>query len=311
MEEKKLGNVFDIQRFSVHDGPGIRTTVFLKGCPLNCGWCHNPEGKQGKTQIMLNAERCIGCGRCMAVCPNEVHTGTRTGGRRFAPEHCAGCGACAAACPSEALTVSGKMMDIDEVFRTVRRDRPFYGTEGGVTFSGGEVFAQPEFLYGLLKRAGEEGISAVIDTSAFAPWETVRGTLEYTDLYLVDIKAYSGALHKKITGVDNQVILDNLQELNRAGVRVWIRMPLLHKVNDQTEELEKTARMLQGLGCVERIEMMPYHVLGRAKYAMLGLGAQKEYHAPSAEKMQEYRELFRKYGLSVYRNEKSGTKDIK
>lgn len=297
-ESKKTGRIFDIQRFCVHDGPGIRTTVFLKGCPLACLWCHNPEGIYPRPQIMFHAEKCIGCQRCGAACSRGVHIFSQER-RLYRPQKCNACGACIKVCDSRALTFAGRAATVDEVFQTVLRDKPFYGTEGGVTFSGGEALMQPRFLQALLKRAREEKLSAAVDTSGYAPWQTIEETLEYTDLYLYDIKAHTPELHKELTGVDNQCIIENLRRLDQAGARIWIRMPLVQGVNDSLEELTGTAQLLRTLPRVERVEMMPYHVLGRTKYEMIGRPHQREFHAPTREQMETYRALFLEYGLNA------------
>ena len=298
MTEQQSGLVFDIQRFCVHDGPGIRTTVFLKGCSLSCGWCHNPEGIQAMPQVMFNAEKCIDCQACATACDRSVHIFKADGQRAFYPERCTGCGACARICPSEALTLVGRKMTVDEVIAKVLRDKPFFGADGGMTVSGGEVFLQVDFLRALLYCAQSEGLNTVVDTSGYADWATLEMTLSLTNLYLFDIKAFSPALHRKITGVDNVRILENLRRLDAEGANIWIRMPLLRGINDSLEELRGTARFLAELSCVERIEMMPYHILGRAKYAILGREKQSEFYAPTKEELQKYKELFLGFGLT-------------
>lgn len=295
---RSVGRVFDIQRFCVHDGPGIRTTVFLKGCPLSCQWCHNPEGIKPQPQIMFNAEKCISCKKCVDACMHGVHVFARER-RLFHACKCVGCGSCAEICSADALTISGKHMSVDEVFQTVLRDKPFYGDDGGVTFSGGEVLLQGEFLLALLRRAKAERLHTAVDTSGYAAWQTLAATLEYTDLYLYDIKAHSAELHRRLTGVDNRKIMENLRHLDAVGARIWVRMPLVHGVNDLPKELRATAELLGGLRHVERVDLMPYHVLGRAKYGMLGLVPQAEFHTPSQAQMEEYRAMFRAYGINA------------
>lgn len=220
-------------------------------------------------------------------------------GRLFHACKCVGCGSCVEICSADALTIAGKNMSVDEVFQTVLRDKPFYGDDGGVTFSGGEVLLQGEYLLALLRRAKAEGLHTAVDTSGYAAWQTIAATLEYTDLYLYDIKAHSAELHRRLTGVDNRRIMENLRRLNAMGARIWVRMPLVQGVNDLPEELRATAELLSGLHHVERVDMMPYHVLGRAKYGMLGLAPQAEFHAPSQVQMEEYRAMFQDYGINA------------
>lgn len=296
--KQQSGMVFDIQRFCVHDGPGIRTTVFLKGCPLSCGWCHNPEGIRAEPQIMFNAEKCIGCRACLSVCSHGTHILTADGRRVFHPELCVGCGACARACPSESLTLIGSRMTVTEVLCAVLRDRPFFAAGGGVTFSGGEALMQSEFLSALLRCSKNEGLHTALDTSGCVGWSALESTLKLTNLYLYDIKAFSPALHRKLTGVDNSLILENLRRLDAAKACIWIRLPLIRDLNDGEEELAGTARLLSELSCVERIEMMPYHVLGRAKHPMLGKAEPLAFHAPTQEAMRAHKAMFSSFGLT-------------
>lgn len=273
-----IGTIFDIQRFSVHDGPGIRTTVFMKGCPLRCGWCHNPEGLDRKIGVQFFQEACIRCGSC-------------SGEKR--PED-------VAVCPSGALRFSGRKLDEAEVLKAVLADREFYGDEGGVTFSGGECLLQAEFVSRILQRLKEQNISTAVDTCGCVPWENIAKTLPICDLYLYDIKCADKELHRKFTGKDNALILENLQKLSRQEKDIWIRVPLIPGFNDSREELEGVAKIAAGIKNVTNVTLMPYHTLGVSKYETLGMtpGYVPETMV-SAQKLEETKEIFRKAGLPV------------
>lgn len=243
------GTVFDIQRFCVHDGPGIRTTVFLKGCPLRCGWCHNPEGLTMEPQAIFHQEACIGCLRC--------------GGSRTVET--------AANCPSGALKVSGTVFEPEKLLSEVLADRDFYGDDGGVTFSGGECLLQADFVAEMLRLIKGQGITSAVDTCGFVPWKNIEKTLGLCDTYLYDIKLSDPAKHKRYTGQDNGLILDNLQNLSRAGARLWIRVPVIPDVNDDPEEMGKIAQIVASTPGVEKVTLMPYHTLGISKYRTLGM----------------------------------------
>ena len=244
-----IGTIFDIQRFSVHDGPGIRTTVFMKGCPLRCQWCHNPEGLFGNIQLQYFKEHCIKCGRC----------GTRTSLED------------AAKCPTEALKVCGRKLEATEVFQEVLKDQLFYGEDGGVTFSGGECLLQADFVAEVLAMAKEQGISTVVDTSGYVPWQSFEKVLDVCDLFLYDIKTMDREKHKQYTGVDNGLILENLCRLAKRNKPVWIRVPVIPDVNDSIEEISRIAEFLKQFDNIKDITLMPYHTLGKSKYETLGL----------------------------------------
>ena len=245
------GTVFDIQRFCVHDGPGIRTTVFMKGCPLRCGWCHNPEGLSGNPQVQFFESECIGCLRC---------AGERTLSN-------------AAQCPSGALKIVGETYEIPRLLEETLADRDFYGKDGGVTFSGGECLMQPGFVAEMLKRLKEEGISTAVDTCGFVPWQSIEKTLHYCDTYLYDVKCADPVLHAQYTGQRNDLILENLRRLSEHGARIWIRVPVIPDFNDREEEMDDIARILEPLSAVEKVTLIPYHTLGKSKYATLGMTA--------------------------------------
>jgi len=243
------GMIFDVQRFSVHDGPGIRTTVFFKGCPLRCQWCHNPEGLHAKAQLQYRKELCIGCGLC---------------GKRETE-------ADAARCPSGALTVCGKSITAQEIIREVMKDSAFYGAEGGVTLSGGECLLQPDFAAEILRLAKENGITTAVDTCGYVPWEAFEKVMDACDLFLYDIKTMDRDRHKKYTGVYPELIHENLIRLSQIDKPVWIRVPVIPGVNDSQEDILEIAHFLKPLRNIRNITLIPYHTLGRSKYETLGL----------------------------------------
>ena len=247
------GRVFDIQRFSIHDGPGIRTAVFFKGCPLRCAWCHNPESQSPRPQLMFYAHKCTGCGKCAGVCAN-THTPA-----------CTGCGRCAAVCRSGAREISGQEISAEEVTEKVLRDRAFYETSGGgVTLTGGEPLSQPDFAREILERCRDSGVNTAIETSGYAPWETLERLLPLLDHVYYDIKGIDPALHKRNTGVSNERILTNAERLKASGADVTFRMPYIPGFNDG--ELAAVKAFAGGFP----LQLMPYHATGEGKYAALG-----------------------------------------
>lgn len=263
------GTVFNIQRYCTNDGPGIRTTVFLKGCPLDCRWCHNPESKSAQAQILFNAERCLRCGACAAVCPKGLNRMDEKE-HVFVREGCIACGACARACPG-ALELVGEGKSVEDVLAVVLRDKPFYGDEGGVTVSGGEPFAQPGFLLSLLAAAKEQGVGTAVETSGFADGKDIRASLPLVDWYLYDCKETDAALHRKWTGVDNERILANLAILDETNAQVVLRCPIVPGCNDREDHFRALGEMSRRFPCIRRIEVLPYHPLGRTKAERLGL----------------------------------------
>ncbi len=272
------GRVLKIQRFSTEDGPGIRTTVFLKGCPLRCLWCHNPESQKGEAELAYDAERCVGCGRCTVRCPNGCHT-VADGRHLYDRTSCTACGACLSPL-CDALELQGREMTADEVLREVLKDLDFYQSSGGgLTISGGEPFASPEFAEELLKKAKASGLHVAVETCGATDPALLEHTAEYVDLYLFDVKATDPALHKRLTGADPRAIRDNLRLLDRLGKRIILRCPLVPGLNDAESELIGIAELAESLTSVTAIELEPYHTLGVAKYARLG----REYAIPDVK----------------------------
>lgn len=270
------GLIFNIQRFSVHDGPGIRTTVFFKGCNLSCEWCHNPESQSGKIQMMFHREKCISCGKCKEKCPNNL-------------EKCDFCGECALYCPQDAREICGKEYSVEQVMDEALRDIEFYSNSGGgITFSGGECMLQIDFLEKLLCACRSSSISTAVDTAGHLPFEYFERVIPYTDLFLYDLKCADGDKHRRYTGVDNELILENLGKLLALGKRVWIRIPIIPTVNDTEDEMRRIKDIISRLGEPEKIELLPYHALGEHKYSAIGKRP-KSFTVPSEELMKSLR----------------------
>lgn len=262
--------IFNIQRFSVNDGPGIRTTVFMKGCMLNCLWCHNPESKSGKPQISLMPQKCIGCGECLKACPRHLHSLSETGAHLIDRKACEQCGQCVEACAG-ALEMMGKEMTVEEILKVVLRDQPFYERSGGgMTVSGGDPMYHPAFTLALLKAAKEKGLHTCIETSGFAKWQDLEALLPYVDLFLWDVKETDSALHQQFTGVPNERILENLRKLNAAGAQIVLRCPLIPGYNVREAHLKNIAALSEELEHVIRVDVEPYHPLGKSKSEAIG-----------------------------------------
>lgn len=259
-----MGIVFGIQRLSIHDGPGIRTTVFLKGCNVTCKWCHNPEGISKQPLVGLNTERCIRCGACVAECPNRCHK-IEAGEHFFDRTACTACGRCVDVCPIQALEMIGKRMMADEVMKVILKDQKFYGAEGGVTLSGGEALMQKEFALELMQRCRAHGIRVALETNGVHKRETYDEVMPYVDLFLLDYKATDPAVHKAYVGCDNRLILNNLRYLHDAGARVLVRCPIIPGVNDNRTHFDAIAQLTKDLPNLVGAEILPYHKLGVSK----------------------------------------------
>jgi pyruvate formate lyase activating enzyme len=292
------GFVFNIQRYSLHDGPGIRTTVFLKGCPLGCSWCHNPEGISPRKELLVVESRCIVCGECREACP----FGDALGGGSVLPtrnEPCTYCGECVEACPTGARQMAGREMTIWEVMGEILKDRIFHEeSAGGVTFSGGEPLRQPEFLLGLLAACQAQGIHAALDTCGFGCVDHLLAAARLADLVLYDLKLMDDARHREHTGVSNRLILENLKALDQVHQNIWIRVPIVPGVNDDEENLSAIARFAADLHGVRQVNLLPYHATGIQKHRRLGgIYSLSEVKSPSPERMQQAANLFRAAGL--------------
>lgn len=264
------GMIYNIQRFSIHDGPGVRTTVFFKGCNLSCLWCHNPESVSLNREVEIYAERCIGCGRCYEICPKQAHYVDVQGIHRVHREACDGCLTCTKDCFAEALVGIGREITVDALVKAILSDKPYYANSGGgVTFSGGECLLQVDFLKAVLVKCKENGIHTAIDTAGHVSWNHFAKVLEDTDLFLYDVKAADSSVHERITGAGNETIIDNLKRLAASGKPICIRIPYIPGVNDG--QMEGIGRILKGLP-VQKVELMPYHRLGESKYKSLDKG---------------------------------------
>jgi len=287
------GRIFDVQRFSVHDGPGIRTTVFLKGCPARCLWCHNPESQSFAPEVLVVETRCVSCGTCQTVCPH----GAPPPGSGL----CTACGACVDACPAGARRLAGREAGVSELMEEVLRDRVFYEESGGgVTFSGGEPLAQPEFLRALVEACRDAGIRTAVDTCGFAPRDLVLALAPLVDVFLFDVKLVDDARHRRLTGLPVAPILENLHALAEVHPNVWIRIPVVPGHTDDEADIDATASLVAGLPGVRRVSLLPYHRTGAAKARRLG----REYPLdalapPSAERLDALAAVFRAHGLAV------------
>lgn len=271
--------IFDIQRNSFVDGPGIRTTVFFKGCNLKCKWCHNPESQNFEKQMMIYKNKCTGCGKCASVCPHHLSS-------------CEFCGKCEILCPNDARKVCGKEYTPEEVLKEVIKDKTFYETSnGGVTFSGGECMLQADFLCETLKLCKENGIHTAIDTAGCVSWEHFEKIMPYADLFLYDVKCFDEQKHKEYTGVSNKLILENLKKISDTGDKeIIIRIPVIHGVNDDEKEMGMIAEFLKGIRYTS-VDLLPYHKMGEHKYDALDM-AYTEFEVPDKAVIDGYKKLF-------------------
>lgn len=295
------GIFFDIKRYSINDGPGIRVTVFLKGCPLSCIWCHNPESISPKVQKMYSHSKCIGCSDCVEHCPENALTLTNEG-IITQVEACTLCGICAEVCPTKAMEMTGKLDTVDNIMKMIERETVFMDqSEGGVTFSGGEPLRQSEFLIELLDACGRNGIHRTVDTSGFANTETLLEVAKRTDHFLYDLKMMNSEKHKKYTGVPNEKILSNLKILAETGASINIRIPFIKGVNSDNENMEETAIFIAGLSGEKKIvNLLPYHNIMTKKYQKLGGNYhQDELSEPSMEDKKTALAIFEKHGIKA------------
>lgn len=297
--------VFNIQTYCIHDGPGIRTTVFVKGCPLRCLWCANPESNLAKPQLMTYSSKCTGCGKCMEVCPNKAITigpyGEGENAKYIAytdREKCATCGKCVEVCPNEAREIAGKNMTVRECIDKIKKDKLFYeGSGGGMTISGGEALAHPDFSANLFAAAHAEGIHTCIESSSFAKREVIDKVFAHVDLALLDVKHMDNALHEKYTGVPNTYILENIRHIhNDLKVPVILRVPTIPGYNDDANNIIATAKFAKELGPEVMVNLLPAHKLGDSKNESLGQENKCEIIVPTDEHMQQLKALVEQVG---------------
>ena len=261
------GTIFDIRKYSIHDGPGIRTAVFFKGCPLRCAWCHNPESQSFAPELILHPNRCILCAACVERCPSSAVNGQLTTDR----ERCQSCGGCVDVCYADAREIVGREMTVAQVLGQIEADQVFYDqSNGGVTFTGGEPLSQPRFLLDLLAACRPRNIHTAVDTSGFAAWTVVDQIRPLVDLFLYDLKLIDDEQHRQYTGVSNQLILSNLQQLSELGHNLIVRIPIIPGVNDDEKTLRQMGEFLASLAIVPPVELLAYHQIAAAKYANLG-----------------------------------------
>ena len=273
MESIMEGTIFNIQKFCINDGPGIRTTVFVKGCPLNCLWCHNPESKSTNAEIFYNPKKCVGCGSCARLCENACHYADGNG-HKYLRDNCLACGKCTEECYSGALEKVGYKISVEDALKTVLRDKTFYEKSGGgLTVSGGEPMAQFEFTYALLSEAKKAGLHTCMETCGWAPCERYEKIAPLVDIFLFDYKITGSDEHKKYTGVPNEKIHENLRLLDSIGAKIILRCPIIPTVNDNAEHFRGIAAMANSLKNILAVDIEPYHPLGESKTEMLG----KEY----------------------------------
>lgn len=290
--------VADIQRFCMHDGPGVRTTVFLKGCPLRCAWCHNPETQNNKKELLYYKNKCIGCGACV-VCSQKAH--------KFSKFHtverdlCIGCGECAAECPTGALEIVGKDYTLQELFKSIEKDRAFYGESGGLTLSGGEPFMQSEETISLLKLCKENGIHTAVETCGYFNLDILERAVPLTDLFLWDIKDTDSKRHKEYTGVSNEKIIENLILADSLGAKTRIRCILANGINTEEQHYKNIADIVLGLANCEGVELLPYHSFGGAKAVALGkLSIGNDSWIPSKEQIDIAKAHLKQSGIVVF-----------
>ena len=293
--EKAL--IFEIKHFAVHDGDGIRTTVFFSGCPLSCLWCHNPEGLKKEKRLALYSHLCVSCGECAKVCPNDVHTFDR-GEHSLKRENCSFCGKCVKICPNNALRVYGREVAVEDLLPELLKDRDFYEESGGgVTLSGGECLLQSRFCARLLSELKNEGINTAVDTCGFVGREAIQEVMPYTDVFLFDIKAANSDLHRRLTGAPNELILENLRFIDSSGAAVEVRIPFVPGLN--SVEIPAIAEILSKLKHLVGARILGYHNFAASKYSALGISSELPDRLPGKEELSAAKDILTGKGIKV------------
>lgn len=292
--------VTNIQKYSIHDGDGIRTSVFFKGCPLRCSWCHNPETQNHRQQMLTNLEKCTGCGICAQVCPQNA-VSIKDGKAITDNERCNGCGTCTIHCLQNIREIAGRKYTIKELVKELMKDEAFYEESGGgVTLSGGEVMCMDmDYVEALARELTRKGVSIFVDTCGHASYENFERLLPHVDTFLYDIKAIDTDVHKKYVGADNDLILENLEKLSKAGARIYIRIPTIKGVNSDKDSMLRIIRWLKDHEIsIPQVNLLPYHDTGSSKYGRLGEQYKgDDFETPSREEMEEYARLFQQEGF--------------
>lgn len=299
MDGKPL--VFNIQKFSTHDGDGVRTTIFFKGCPLKCRWCHNPESQRYEKELIFHHNKCVVCGKCVVKCPQQANS-IVDGKLVFDRDKCTACGVCTDWCIKEAREIAGKEYTVDELVKEAKKDQIFYEQSGGgVTLSGGEVMAQNiDYIEQLCKRLHREGISVFIDTSGYTKYENLKRLIPFADVFLYDIKAIDSEEHKDYIGVDNALILENLVKLSNDGAGIYARLPIIGKVNATDGYINSVIRFLEDNHVkVQQVNLLPYHDIGKGKYASLDRPYDEASMVkPDKELMEHFKTMFEEHGYT-------------
>lgn len=302
LREIEMKNITNIQKFSIHDGDGIRTTVFFKGCPLKCEWCHNPETQRFEKEMQVDREKCTGCGTCASVCPNGAVKMTEDHWPSWDPKACTFCGKCENFCPAGVREIVGREYTVKELTKELMKDQMFYEESGGgVTFSGGEVMSMDmDFILAMAKELKRQDVTLTIDTCGYVPYERFEKILPYVNTFLYDVKVMDPELHKKYMGTDNKLILENLVRLSQDGARIYIRIPTIKEVNGNEENMKETIAFLKEHDIHPAgVNLLPYHDTGSGKYAKLDMEYKgTDLHAPDKEEMEALAALFVNAGFT-------------